>query len=138
MAHKPALYGTVIVLVHAVIAVFHRAAHDHLHVDLSFFQQLFVYIIIVAAPFLAVFLLWTRFRRSGAWLLWLSMAGALVFGIAYHFIVVSPDNVAEIPEGEWGMVFKVTAILLAILEALACWIGIWALMRKSTASPSSE
>jgi hypothetical protein len=126
---KPAVSATLVVLLHLAVSVFHGAGHAKLNIVLSDFQFLFVVGLIFAAPVLAAILLWTRVRVVGAWLLLVSMAGAFVFGVYYHFIYASPDNVAMIPPGDWKLEFQITAVLLAILEALACWVGMGILKR---------
>jgi hypothetical protein len=100
-------------------------------VGLSPAQQAFVAAVISAAPVAAAVLLWTRWRRTGAVLLSGSMAGSLAFGVFYHFVEVSPDHVSEVSAGGWGTVFRATALLLALTEALGCWAGAWALSRRA-------
>jgi glucan phosphoethanolaminetransferase (alkaline phosphatase superfamily) len=116
-------YATLVVLLHLAVSVFHGAGHEKLHIAISDFQQKFVVVVILAAPVLAAILLWTRLRAVGAWLLLISMAGAFVFGLYYHFIYPSPDNVAMIPPMDGRLPFQITAVLLAVLEALGCWLG---------------
>jgi cytochrome bd-type quinol oxidase subunit 2 len=128
---KPAVYATLVVVLHLAVSVAHGTGHDKLHIAISDFQRLFVVVVILGAPVLAAILLWTRLRDVGAWLLLVSMAGAFVFGAYYHFIYPSPDNVEMITPGDWKLPFQITAVLLAVLEALACWLGIGALKRTA-------
>jgi hypothetical protein len=121
--NKSRLYGTAIVLGHAVIATAHGSAHAHLGVNLNLGQSLFVVLVITAAPLVSMILLWTQLRRLGAALLFLSMAGSLVFGLAYHFVIVSNDHVLHLPAGEWQLIFQITAALLFATEICGCWIG---------------
>lgn len=120
-------YGTSVVVLHAVVVALHGLAHDKIPVPLSVFQSLFVSSIIVAAPIVAMMMLWTPLQKAGSWLLLSSMAGSLVFGACYHFVVMSPDHVSQIPFTDWGMLFHITAILLFFTEALGWGVGVWAL-----------
>jgi hypothetical protein len=132
--NRPALCGTTLVALHAVVAGLHRAAHEELHIDLSQTQWAFVIVVITVAPVLAAVLLWTPLGRAGAWLLALSMAGSFAFGAYYHFIAMSNDHVSQVPAGRWGTIFEITAYLLAFLEALACGVGVWAAVRRPAAA----
>jgi hypothetical protein len=122
-------YGTIVVILNAVVVALHGLAHDKIPVPLSVFQSLFVSSIIVLAPIVAMILLWTRFQKIGSWLLFSSMAASLVFGVCYHFIVISADHVSQIPFTGWGILFHITAILLAFVEGLGSGVGVWALKK---------
>jgi hypothetical protein len=126
---KPTASATLVVLLHLAVSAVHGAGHAKLHIAITDWQQKFIVVVILAAPVLAAILLWTRLRAVGAWLLLVSMAGAFVFGAYYHFIFPSPDNVSMITSGDWKLPFQLTAVLLAILEALACWVGMGILKR---------
>src|SRR5215475_11794704 len=88
------------VVAHAIVAWFHGDAHRQLGVGLNDWQRVFVDVVILAAPVVAVVLVWTRAARWGYLLLAAAMAGALVFGVYHHFIAISPDHVAHLPEGD--------------------------------------
>lgn len=120
-------YGTIIVVIHAIVVALHGLAHEKIPVPLSLLQSLFVGFIIVLAPLSALILLWTPFQQVGSWLLLSSMAGANLFGVYYHFIVLSPDHISQIPFAGFGILFHITAILLFLIEGLGCAIGGWAL-----------
>lgn len=70
----------------------------------------------------------TAFRRFhlGYALLFSSMAGSLMFGIAFHFVADTPDSVVNVCGGGARM-FLVSAVLLALVElagtvwAAVCW-----------------
>ncbi|WP_026734284.1 hypothetical protein [Fischerella sp. PCC 9605] len=120
-------YATITVIIHAIVVVLHGLAHEKIPVPLSGLQSLFVGSIIVLAPIAAMILLWTPFQQVGSWLLLSSMAGAILFGVYYHFIAISPDHISQIPFAGWGILFHITAILLFLTEGVGCGIGAWAL-----------
>lgn len=122
-----AQYGTAVVVSHAIVVMLHGLAHEKIPVPLSQLQSLFVGSMIVFAPIAAMILLWTPFLQVGSWLLLGSMAGAILFGLYHHFIVISPDHISQIPFAGWGVLFQITAILLFLTEGLGCAIGAWAL-----------
>jgi hypothetical protein len=113
-----------LVLGHFLIAVIHGAAHDSAGVMLAPLPNAFVLVVIMAGPIAGLALAYTRSLRAGAWVVALTMAGALVFGVVNHFIVSSPDHVMEVAP-PWQVMFGATAALLAATEALAAGVGVW-------------
>lgn len=130
--NKYAKYGTAVVLTHAFVAAAHGLAHKHLAIDLTFAQKLFVFAVITIAPLVSMLLLWTRLRKAGAVLLLLSMGGSLIFGVINHFVIASTDHLLHLRGGDWRFPFQLTAILLAVIEILGCWIGAAALRSKES------
>ncbi len=127
--------GTLLVAIHALIGAAHVSAHRELGIQLTSLQNAFIIVVIGAGPILAAILLWTVYRRGGSLVLAASMAGAFVFGIYFHFFAVSPDHVSHLPEGEFRGMFRSTAVLLAVTEALGVGVG-W--LRYSRVGASSE
>lgn len=115
------------VLAHLVISIVHGRAHEQLAVGLSSWQNSYVMVVIVLAPLVAMVLIWTRYARSGLVLLVISMAGSLIFGVAYHYIVISPDHVSHLPPGAAQGLFRTTALLLMLTELAGVGIGLWGL-----------
>lgn len=134
-----AVLGTAVVAVSATVNAAHTVSHAGQHVtSLPAWQLAYIAIVVYSAPVVAAVLLWTRSRRSGAWLLAASMAGSLLFGLLYHFLVPGPDNVFAHPPGSWKAAFVVTAVLLALLQAAGALVGIRvALGTRQTASTST-
>jgi len=89
-----------------------------LDVGLTSWQQFYVVVVILVSPLIALLLVWAKYSRAGLWLLLASMFGSLIFGACYHYIIVSSDHVAHLPPGEARGLFRVTALLLLITEAL--------------------
>lgn len=114
--HK--LWVMIAVLAHLVVNLLHGNAHTSLGVGLSSWQTVYVLSVILLAPLLALVLSFTRYLRAALWLLLLSMLGSLIFGFLYHYIIISPDHVAHLPVGGARGLFRTTALLLLVTEAL--------------------
>lgn len=123
--------GTLIVLVHLAVVLAHGSGHTHLGIATSVWQSAFIAIVILAAPLLAMILLWTRLQRAGVYVLGISMAGSLVFGVYYHFLFASTDNVFALGQQAWTAAFRITAVLLALIEAVGCAWSIWVLRSQA-------
>lgn len=129
--HGPAVAGTLIVLVHLAVLLVHASGHTHLNIQPNSWQTVFIALVIFAGPFIAMVLLWTRLQRAALFLLGGSMAGALVFGLYYHFVAPGADNALGLAPGHWSTVFLATSVLLAASEAFGCaWSA--AVLRRRT------
>jgi hypothetical protein len=117
------------VVVHALVVVAHGIAHAELGVWLSVLQTVYVVVVIAIAPIASSILLWTRLSRSGWLLLTVSMTAALVFGIYWHYVAISPDHVSHLPNGSFAGMFRFTALLLVISEAFGTVVGLWGLTK---------
>jgi hypothetical protein len=82
-------------------------------------------VVIIFGPVLAATLLWTRLQKIGLVLLSVTMAGALVFSVTYHFLVPGSDNALELHNGHWESLFRTTATWLAMVEAGAVAWCVW-------------
>ena len=121
----------IIVLGHLIVNILHGQAHTSLGVGLSSWQQIYVISVILLAPLVALGLSLTRCLRAGLWLLFVSMLGSLGFGLCYHYVIISPDHVAHLPAGDARGLFRTTAMLLLITEALGVALAGIALRRSS-------
>jgi hypothetical protein len=117
-------FALAVVLAHLGIAILHGRAHQSLFIGLSLSQEFFIWTVIIVAPLIAALLLILKSPRVGGLLLFLSMAGSLLFGVWAHFLVPGADNVASTPHTAWGTAFRLTANLLLLTEALGCGLGI--------------
>jgi len=126
MMRSVAGFGTAVVLAHLVVTILHGIAHADLQIGLSGAQKAFVLLVINVCPLTAMALLWTRYQRAGLMLLGSSMFASLLFGLWNHFVVSGPDHVAHVASGPSGLLFQITAVLLAFIEAAGAW---WAATR---------
>ena len=128
------LLSTLSVLAHLVVSIIHGRAHEGLAVGLSSWQNMYVMIVIVIAPLIAMMLIWTRLARPGLVLLVISMAGALIFGVVYHYVVISPDHVSHLPPGDAQGLFRTTALLLVLTELFGVVVGLLGLRESRNAN----
>lgn len=120
----------VTVIAHLIVNLLHGRAHTELGVGLTSWQQFYVIAVILLAPLIALLLSWTRYARTGLWLLLGSMLGSLSFGACYHYIIVSSDHVAHLPPGDARGLFRATALLLLITEAAGVVLAAMALRKR--------
>lgn len=129
---------TIVALAHLVVNLLHGHAHTSLGVGLSSWQQVYVLVVILLAPLLALVLVFTRYARAGLWLLLGSMLGSLIFGFMHHYIIISPDNVAHLPPGAERGLFRMTALLLLVTEALGVLVAGLALRSREKAQEAQS
>jgi len=123
---------TAAVLSHLVVSMVHGAAHAGAQVPLSRAANLFVFIVILAGPLVGLALTWPA-ERIGTWLIAITMAGSLVFGLLNHFVFASPDHVSHVAP-DWRPLFTTTAVLLALIEALGAGLAIRLATERKNAS----
>jgi hypothetical protein len=128
MARKARISAVVIVWLDLAVNFIHALAHIGANIWLSILGNAFVVVVILAAPLVSLFLLHpARLEWVGALLLVLSMLAAFLFGVWNHFLLPGSDNVGHVPPGVWQQPFRVTAVLLTMLQAAGTGIGIWCL-----------
>lgn len=112
-----------VVAVHAIVAIIHSQAHQQVNVVLTNFQSTFAVIVIVVAPAVAAAIIWRGHPRMGSTMLVLSLLASLIFGVANHFVIDSPDQLAHIATDGWGKIFTVSAYALAVTELIGVLAG---------------
>jgi len=118
-----AKYTTAIVVAHLLVNIAHGLAHRELRVGLPPSGSVFVIVVVLILPLVAMVLVWTTKKRLGLILLSLSMFGSFLFGLYHHFLVASPDHVRSQPASPWGIAFVLTAYGLLITEAIGAYVG---------------
>ena len=123
-------YAILVVLAHKVINAIHGIAHQQLGVSISDFQSAYVFIVTLVAPIVAVIMLLLFLNKpkillAGAWLLLVSMLASLLFGIVYHIVIPSSDNIFTVMQNPslYSVIFTSTAVLLLIVEGIGTWVG---------------
>jgi hypothetical protein len=62
--------------------------------------------------------------KSGATMIVIPLGIALSIGTYTHFLSAGSDNVLRMPATGLTLAFQASAVLLTVLEALGCWIGV--------------
>ena len=122
--NRPAGYVTAIIVAHLLLSIAHGLAHLELHVGLVRPDVIFVILVVLLLPLVAMGLVWTAEKRRGLILLSLSMSASLLFGMYHHFMVMSPDHVRSQPPNPWGLAYVLTAYGLSITEAIGTYLGV--------------
>ena len=134
-------YAILVVLAHIVINGIHGIAHQQLGVSISDFQSAYVFLVTLVAPIVAVIMLLflnnPKILLGGAWLLLVSMLASLLFGIVYHIVIPSSDNIFTVMQNSslYSVVFTSTAVLLLIVEGVGTWVGAKAIRMVSKFVP---
>jgi hypothetical protein len=123
-----------VVLVHLALSIVHGTAHTEAQVPLTRAANLFVLVVILAGPLAGLAVMW-RAERVGSWLVAVTMAGSLVFGLLNHFVFDGPDHVAHVVQ-PWRALFASTAVLLAVIEAIGSGLA-FRIARAPMHRPSS-
>lgn len=121
---------SVAVWLHALVTVVHSAAHIGAPVPTSPAAMVYIWAVIIIGPIAGWWLVRSGRRRPGAALVMACMTGAFVFGVLNHFVWAGADHVSSIAAGQWRAPFQVTAVLLAMTEALGAVAGLLALRAR--------
>ena len=122
----PARFAMVIILTHLAAAVLHGVAHAEVAVPPGGLGgALLIAGAVYVGPLVALVALQGGRRLAGALVLSGSMAIALVYGLAFHYVLRTPDHVANVPQGLWGEVFRSSAAAIAVLEACGLAAGVF-------------
>jgi hypothetical protein len=74
-----------------------------------------------ALTLVGVGLLWTRLKRTGAFVLIIGFAIGLVIGSVEHFFVAGPNNVFDTGYSSWAILFDASVALLVAVEIAGLW-----------------
>lgn len=117
---------TATVLAHFFIAGWHGFTHQLVPVPLDTFQTVFVVVVIITLPLIDAVLCYSRLALAGALLVVAAMTISLTFGVIYHFVVVTVDNVWCVPDWPWRASFLASAVLVGLSEAIGVVVGAYA------------
>ncbi len=115
--------AALVVLVHTVVMLIHGAAHIRLNIELSPWANIYVLGIVGIGPITGLIFLRSSRQCTGAMILFITMIGALFFGLWNHFIVPGSDHVMHLQPSPWRLPFQVTAGLLLVSEATGAVIA---------------
>ena len=127
--------ATWVVVLNALVLLTHSAAHVGLHIlSMPIFDYLFIGIVIMILPLVALFMLYnTHLSRWGMLLLLLTMLGSLIYGLLHHFLLPGMDNVTTAGPEPWHFLFVLTSYLQLPLQAAGAMVGIGALLSREQA-----
>jgi hypothetical protein len=128
--------AALIVLAHAVIVYWHLVLLARFGAAITPDQVPLLTILANLIPLIAVILMWAHFPRVGTSLL-LFLAVPLAIGGYSHFLSPGSDNVFRMAPSELTVAFRVSAVLLLILESLGCWLSIQILRASSMSAASA-
>jgi len=118
-------FAVIVILTHLAFGILHGVAHRELAVPAGGRAgMLLVTGAVFVGPLVALAGLLGRRRLAGALVLSASMAVALVYGVTFHYVLRTPDNVALTAPGTWGDAFRISAALIAVLEACGLAAGL--------------
>jgi hypothetical protein len=129
-------YAALVVLAHAVVVFWHLELLARRDAALKVDQVPLFAALANIIPLIALISLWAHFPKLGAWLL-LFLAVPLAIGGYSHFLSPGSDNVFRMADGELTFAFRISAVLLLVLEFLGCWLGIRILRRSSLSVASA-
>lgn len=115
--HRVLRFAGALAAVHLLLNGAHGAAHGNLGIAAPPGSEAFIVLVIIAGPLLGVGLA-LRWRAVGALTLGLSTFAALVFGLAYHFVIDSADRCDHVGHGSSAGAYQATVVLLAATELL--------------------
>ena len=130
-------YAALVVLVHAVVVFWHLDLIARRDATLKLDQVPLFAGLANIIPLIALVSLWAHFPKLGASLL-LFLAVPLAIGGYSHFLSRGSDNVFKMAGGEFTFAFRVSAVLLWVLEFLGCWLSIRILRRSSLSNASAQ
>jgi hypothetical protein len=125
-----------VVVLHALISLAHGLAHLLIPVPVTLLELIYIVVVIAIMPVIGAALIYTPRRQFGAWLVFVGMGGAFLFGLAQHFLLPGGDNVANMPPTAWTGVFQVSAALLGITEVVGTLLAAAAL--RAVGLPGKE
>jgi hypothetical protein len=120
-----------VVVLHLGVTVAHAVAHVQARVTLSSAALLFIVTIVFIGPLVGLIMQRTTYPLGGTWMIAVTLAGALCFGVANHFVILGVDHVTHVPE-DWRVLFETTAVLLAVTESFGSGIAVWSAMREGS------
>ena len=118
----------VLVISNALISSLHGLAHEFVSVYLDLPGYIFLTLTVYLLPFYGLWRLRKGAASSGLGVVFISLAGALLFGLYKHYIEVSADHVHHVPGKETErLFFQITAHLVLIFGVIGTGYSAWLL-----------
>ncbi len=119
---KLLLWGTLIVLAHFAIVIWHLVLLMKVQPGMPT-AALLLLVLINLIPAAGLILFVKGFHKTAASMIMAPLGVALVIGFYRHFLSAGTDNVLHMPAGKLTLAFQISAMVLAVLEAAGCWIA---------------
>ena len=110
---------------HLLAVGFHAAAHHLATVPNTPGQIAYILLVVILAPVLAFVMVRRGAVRPAALVLGIALLGSLIFGVAFHYVLPSPDLVATVT-GHGSGLFATTSGVLAVADGVGvvlCWLA---------------
>jgi hypothetical protein len=115
-------WGIPIVIAHYIVVLWH--VWLLVKVQPAFPEFAVVLLLLInLLPIAGLFIFAKGFPKSAGSMILLPFGVALVIGGYTHFLSTGADNVLHMAPGPLTLPYQVSAELLALLEALGCWVG---------------
>jgi hypothetical protein len=108
---------------HVAASAYHGWSHGVALVPTTALQKLFIDAVVVAAPVVAVTLIFARKLVVGYVLFAGATLGAFVFGVCYHVILDTRDRYSNVHGADAGH-FAASAVVLAVIEFISFTWGV--------------
>jgi len=129
------LTGVLVVLAHFGVVIWHILLLVKVQPSTPGFA-LVLLIAINLVPVVALIAFAKGWPKLAGSMILLPFAVALVIGAYTHFLSPGSDNVLRMPSGEFRLPFQVSSVLLVVLEALGCWVGVRMLATPTVRMPA--
>lgn len=116
------------VFLHLLVAGTHGVMHQLVPVPLTTFQTVYVGLVVVLAPLVGAALVPLHFPLAAV-VVFASMLASLLFGVVFHFVLETIDNVWCVPPSPWRPLFVISAIATAASELFGTAVGALATVR---------
>lgn len=132
-----ALVATMVIVTHAAVFVWHLLVAANVPPGLpatALTGAAAMHLTLVAG----LVMLWHGAYRPAAVLILLPMGAMFAIGVTVHVLSSGPANVFDLPDSPWVVSFRVSAVLLLLLEAAGCWVAARAWRARKPTEPTRE
>jgi hypothetical protein len=109
-------FVTIIALANFAVAVWHLYLVEKLHPAAPIAESVYIAAFAGVLTFAGVALVWMRRQKIGSLVLIVVFTVGLVVGSSEHFFVTGPNNVFDVGNGDWALLFKISVAILVLLE----------------------
>lgn len=110
------VFATTIALANFAVAVWHLYLVEKLYPASPITESVYIAAFAGALTLAGVALVWMRRQKIGSLVLIVVFAIGLVVGSSEHFFITGPNNVFDVGNGDWALLFKISVAILVLLE----------------------